>query len=122
MHRTFIAIGATSALLAVIFGAFAAHGLKTSVSDHYLDVFKTSAQYQMYHSLGLILIGVLYQSKPDTSLKVSAWLMMAGIILFSGSLYALVLSNQTWLGMITPIGGTAFIIGWAFVVYSQIKS
>lgn len=98
--------------LAVIAGAFGAHTLNGRVTPNMLEVFKTGSQYQMYHSIGLIAIGLVYNIWDNKLIRIAGWLFLAGIILFSGSLYLLVLLNTSWLGAITPIGGTAFIVGW----------
>ena len=113
-----IALGAINALIAVAAGAFAAHGLKNTLSPEHLDTFKTAADYQMIHGIGLILIGLLNKCdlKDDSkrSNNISAWLMLAGIILFSGSLYLLTLSGVRWLGVITPFGGICFLLACRF--------
>jgi uncharacterized membrane protein YgdD (TMEM256/DUF423 family) len=112
MFNLIIPLGAFNAFLAVAAGAFAAHGLKDSLSIEYLNTFKTAADYQMMHGIGLILIGTL--NKQDTSRYnlAAAAFMFAGIILFSGSLYALTLTGTKWLGIITPFGGICFLIAW----------
>ena len=112
MTNLIIAFGAFNAFLAVAAGAFAAHGLKEVLTPEYLAVFKTAADYQLLHGIGMILIGSLSKGKIDQCLFVSALFMFIGIILFSGSLYTLVLSDTKWLGMITPIGGVCFLIAW----------
>ncbi len=109
-----IAAGALFAMLAVIIGAFAAHGLQQMLSAYALDLVETGARYQMYHALGLVLVGVL-SMLPDFS---AAWLKLAagafglGIVVFSGSLYILALSGMSGWGAVTPFGGVAFIFGW----------
>lgn len=109
-----IAAGALFAMLAVIIGAFAAHGLQPMLSAYALDLVETGARYQMYHALGLVLVGVLSMF-PDFS---AAWLKLAagafglGIVVFSGSLYILALSGMSGWGAVTPFGGVAFIFGW----------
>ena len=115
MDRVFITIGALSGFLAVAAGAFGAHALRDRLSTDMLGVFQTGATYQMYHALALVGVGILLaRFSVDGSALVSAagWLFVAGTLLFSGSLYALSLSNTTWLGAITPIGGIAFLLGW----------
>ena len=107
-----IGVGALFAALSVAFGAFGAHGLKAKVSLEDLAIFETGAKYHMYHSLGLIFIG-LVMAKIDTVLmRVSGFAMAGGIVVFSGSLYALVLTQNRWLGAITPIGGGLLILSW----------
>jgi len=111
--RTLIALGAVNAALAIAAGAFGAHGLEGAVSPRLLDAFKTGAQYHMYHALGLVLIGaVTHITQGSRALAAAGWLMLAGIVLFSGSLYALALTGIGVLGAITPFGGVAFIAAW----------
>ena len=113
IKHNYITLGAIGAALAVIMGAFGAHGLKSIVAPELLSVFKTGVTYHMWHALGLCLIGALQLRYPAAKLLVwSGRMMYCGILLFSGSLYLLVLLNLKWLGMITPIGGLAFIAGW----------
>lgn len=107
-----IAFGAFNAFIAVAAGAFAAHGLKNILSIEYLNTFKTAADYQMMHGIGLILIGILNKQNASRCNNAAAIFMFAGIILFSGSLYALTLTGTKWLGIITPFGGICFLIAW----------
>ena len=121
MSRLAILLGAGNAMLAIILGAFAAHGLRNTLSEKMLSIFNTAVDYHIYHSLGLILIAILLVQNPQSHLLIySEWLMLLGIILFCGSLYALSLTGITWLGIITPLGGLSFIIAWLFVVLSFI--
>ena len=122
MFRLAILLGAGNAILAIILGAFAAHGLRDSLSEKMLSVFNTAVNYQAYHALGLILIGILLAQHTQSRLLIfSEWIMLLGIILFCGSLYGLSLTGITWLGMITPLGGLSFIIAWLLVALSFIK-
>ena len=121
MQRGFLISGILLCALSVALGAFAAHGLKQTVSDYAVQIFETGVRYQFYHSFALILTGILFNhSKPGLA-KWSGYLFIAGIILFSGSLYALtfikaaVLPGYNWVGAITPIGGLCFILGWLFL-------
>ena len=107
-----IAFGAFNAFIAVAAGAFAAHGLKDILSIEYLNTFRTAADYQMMHGIGLILIGILNKQDANRSKIVAAVFMFVGIILFSGSLYLLTLTGIKWLGIITPFGGLCFLIAW----------
>jgi uncharacterized membrane protein YgdD (TMEM256/DUF423 family) len=113
-----ITIGAVSAGLAVAAGAFGAHALKSRLGPDLLAVFETGARYQMYHALGLILIGVLGTMRPSSLLDLAGGAMVAGTLLFSGSLYALALTGIRAFGAITPIGGVAFLAGWAMLAWS----
>jgi len=113
MTRFLISAGALCAALSVALGAFAAHGLKTRLPAEMLAVFQTGVQYQFYHSLGLILIGLIVMNVKSTGLLSAAGLLMlAGILLFSGSLYVLSTTGIRSIGMVTPIGGAAFILAW----------
>jgi uncharacterized membrane protein YgdD (TMEM256/DUF423 family) len=112
---------AFSAMLSVVLGAFAAHGLKSKLSETLLNTFQTGVQYQMYHSLGLILLVILYRQMPQSLLLYSAGFMFAGIILFSGSLYMLALTQIKWFGPITPLGGVCFIVAWALLIAAALK-
>lgn len=106
--------GALLMMMAVMLGAFAAHGLKNQLSPAMLATFQTGVQYQSYHALGLLLIGAL-QRHDDASrtLRLASGLLLLGIVLFSGSLYGLALSGVRSLGLLTPFGGLSFIVGWA---------
>ncbi|MCX7111160.1 MAG: DUF423 domain-containing protein [Proteobacteria bacterium] len=113
MHKRFLLSSSLAALLAVALGAFAAHGLRGRLDEHMMDVFQTGVRYHFFHALGLGLIAVLAKHYPDSKkLCWAGWLMLAGMVVFSGSLYLLSLSGLTWLGMITPLGGMAFMAAW----------
>ena len=122
MSKPFLILGAVNAMLAVMLGAFGAHGLKGKLSDAMLAVYHTGVQYHIYHALGLILVGLLALHLPASGpLKAAGWLMFAGILLFSGSLYVLALTQLRWLGMVTPVGGVAFIISWGLLAVAAYK-
>ena len=122
MLKTFIALGAINAFLTVALGAFGAHGLKTRLSEDMMAVYQTGVQYHMFHSLGLIAVGITAgQLAPTPLLTWSGWAMAAGILLFSGSLYVLSISGIKILGAITPFGGVAFLIGWTLLAYAALK-
>ncbi len=111
--KIFLILGSLNALIGVALGAFGAHGLKSRVAPEMLSVWQTGVQYHLIHSLALLLIGILCQMMPAAPLVRSAgWALQLGILLFSGSLYVLVLSGVKSLGMITPLGGVAFLVGW----------
>lgn len=117
--KTFLVIGALAMALGVILGAFGAHGLKNKLTPDLLAVYHTGVEYHLYHALGLILVGVLINQFPQVSgLQLGGWLLLAGILIFSGSLYVLAISGVRWLGAITPIGGLAFIAGWVWIAWS----
>jgi uncharacterized membrane protein YgdD (TMEM256/DUF423 family) len=118
MPNTFLILGAINAFLCVAIGAFGAHGLKEKLSPDMLAVYQTAVQYHFYHALGLVAVGLVLLHFPSSrSVTLSGWMMLAGIVLFSGSLYALSLTGMRWLGAITPIGGVAFLLGWALLAY-----
>ena len=121
MQQGFIGLGSASMGIAVAAGAFAAHGLKQILSVEMLAVYRTAVEYQVYHSLGLILIGLLLAQNNTTGLRRSGWLMFAGIIVFSGSLYLLSLTGVRWLGAITPIGGLCFLAAWFNLAWQTFK-
>jgi len=111
--KLFLAIGSIAALLAVVLGAFGAHGLKARIAPELLAVYKTGVEYHFYHALGLILVGLAAFHLPASAyLRAAGWAMLAGIVLFSGSLYLLALTGLRWLGAVTPFGGAAFIAAW----------
>ena len=123
LSRLFLLLGGANALLAVMLGAFAAHGLKKTLAPGLLAVFSTGVQYHFYHALGLLAAGLLAAHLPASGwMKLSGWLMLAGILLFSGSLYLLALSGVRWLGAITPFGGVCFIAAWAALVIAVAKA
>lgn len=123
--KLFLIVGAISSMLSVAFGAFGAHLLEGRIEDKYLDTWQTAVQYQMFHSVGLIVIAILMSSSllgPLTQLSWAGYLMIAGIVIFSGSLYVLSLTGIGILGAITPIGGVAFIAAWIMVVVAAMKA
>jgi uncharacterized membrane protein YgdD (TMEM256/DUF423 family) len=113
MDRTFLLIGAVSAFLAVGLGAFGAHGLRGRLSPEMLSVFETGVRYHMYHALALVLTALVMGRMSGWLVRAAGWCFTAGIALFSGSLYLLALTGVTVLGAITPLGGLAFLAGWA---------
>lgn len=115
MDRTFFALGCLLAGLGVVAGAFAAHGLKSHLSADLLDAWETGARYQMYMSLGLLAVAWAATRWPGGPVTAAGWLFVAGIALFSGSLYVLAVTDVKWLGAITPFGGLCFLAGWALL-------
>ncbi len=114
MERLFFILGSISGGLAVAFGAFGAHTLKDRLTEDALSTFETAARYHIYHALALLAVAFALTRWPDSNLPTAAgWLFVAGTVLFSGSLYLLSLTDVRWLGAIAPLGGTAFIAGWA---------
>ncbi|BBI32314.1 DUF423 domain-containing protein [Cohnella abietis] len=115
----YIRIGALTAMLSVVLGAFGAHMLEDRLSADAMDVFDTAVQYHMFHAVGILLIALLMDRVPSQKLAIwAARLLLIGIIIFSGSLYALAFSGLKILGAITPIGGVAFIAGWICMAIS----
>ncbi|MEM6610716.1 MAG: DUF423 domain-containing protein [Cyanobacteria bacterium P01_C01_bin.72] len=113
MSRIFLAIASMLGGISVVFGAFASHALQDRLSAKSLAIWNTGTTYQMYHALALMLVALLVSRFPNsTLLTVAGYAFIAGIFIFSGSLYALTLTGIKWLGAITPLGGMAFIIGW----------
>ena len=122
MRSVFLLLGAISAFTGVAMGAFGAHALKAVLSPEMLEVYKTGVNYQMWHALGLIGIALIHRQTPDSPLILWAGhLMFAGIVLFSGSLYLLTILNLKWLGMITPLGGVAFLGAWLLITLYAVK-
>jgi uncharacterized membrane protein YgdD (TMEM256/DUF423 family) len=118
MHRTFLLIGAVLGFLGVAIGAFGAHGLRGRLSPDMLAVFEIWVRYQMYHVLALLIVADVIGHAGQTRLLMAAgWCFIAGILIFSGSLYALALTGTTTFGAITPIGGLGFLIGWACLAF-----
>ncbi len=120
MTKYFLLAGAILAGLAVAFGAFGAHMLESKVSANRLSTFETGVQYQMYHALALMLVGYISLSHPGL-LNGAGYCFLAGTIIFSGSLYLLVLTDTSWLGAITPIGGVLFLVGWILFAVKSLQ-
>ena len=113
MERRFVFLAGLAGGLAVILGAFGAHGLKSRLDPAHMEVFDVGVRYHMYHALALLgLAGLLSRRPAERLLQAAGWLFLAGMVLFSGSLYLLTLTGIRALGMITPVGGLAFIAGW----------
>lgn len=119
--KIIIIIGSVAMAIAVGAGAFGAHALKTVLSAERLETWQTAVQYQAWHALALLLVGVI-ASHFELNLNIPAYLFLAGILIFSGSLYLLCLTNTSWLGAITPIGGVAFIAGWIVLAVKVFNS
>ncbi|MBA3755093.1 MAG: DUF423 domain-containing protein [Nitrosomonas sp.] len=119
MPKTFLILGALNAFFCIALGAFGAHGLKKMLSADMLAVYQTGIQYHFYHAFGILIIGLLLLHFPKSRLiPISGWLMLAGIVLFSLSLYILSLTEIRGLGMITPFGGVSFLSAWALLAYA----
>jgi uncharacterized membrane protein YgdD (TMEM256/DUF423 family) len=121
--KLFLILGGINAALVVMLGAFGAHGLKARMTAEMLAVYQTGVHYHLFHALGLLAVGLVATQIADSVyLRWSGWLMLVGIILFSGSLYVLSVSGLRWLGMVTPFGGLAFIAAWVVFVIAIAKS
>jgi uncharacterized membrane protein YgdD (TMEM256/DUF423 family) len=118
MERFFFISGAIAAFIGVALGAFGAHSLRTKLSPEMLNIFEVGVRYQMYHALGLMAVAWAITRWPEANINAAGWAFIVGIIVFSGSLYLLTLTDVRWLGAITPIGGLAFLVGWAILVWS----
>jgi uncharacterized membrane protein YgdD (TMEM256/DUF423 family) len=123
MSKTFLTLGGIFLFIAVVLGAFGAHGLEERLSADQLDTFNTGVRYQFYHAFGLLICGVLLQVKRQLKLDWVGYCFAIGIVLFSGSIYLLAcrdllgIASWSWIGPITPIGGTFFIVGWALFIW-----
>lgn len=120
MDRTFVFVGAVMGFVGVSLGAFGAHGLRGRLSPEMLAVFETGVRYQLYHALAIIAVAVLMTRLDGRAAVAAAWCFTAGIVVFSGSLYALTLTGITVLGAITPIGGLAFLAGWILLAVAAL--
>lgn len=118
MDRMFFGLGALFAGLSVASGAFGAHALRERLSPEMLAIFETGSRYEMYHGLALLAVAAAVGRWPDGMAATAGWCFVAGIILFSGSLTVLALTGIRWLGAITPLGGIAFLVGWAALVWT----
>jgi uncharacterized membrane protein YgdD (TMEM256/DUF423 family) len=121
MDRTFFAFGSLFAFLAVAIGAFGAHALQASFGQGLAEVYETGVRYQFYHAFALFAVAYAIGRWPNSSAALAGWLFIAGIILFSGSLYALSLTGIRVLGAITPLGGLAFLAGWAVLGWTVLR-
>ena len=120
--KLFVSMGAIFALLAVLIGAFGAHGLRSRLAPELLAVYQTGVEYHFYHALGLLLIGLLAMHLPASDpLRWAGWVMALGIVLFAGSLYLLALTGARALGAVAPVGGSAFIVAWALVAWAVLR-
>lgn len=122
MTRTFATLGAVSAFVAVMAGAFGAHFLKERLPGNMLATFETGARYHMYHALALFVVAWAATQWTTPLVRLSGWLFVAGTALFSGSLYVLALTGVTWWGAVTPVGGVLLLAGWATLALGMMRS
>lgn len=113
--------GAIVTGLAVVLGAFGAHGLKGHTDPHGLNIWETGVRYQAMHGLALLIMAAAWTRYSERALRIIFWCFLVGTVIFSGSLYVLVLSGLDWMGAITPIGGVLFLIGWGFAAFAHRK-
>jgi uncharacterized membrane protein YgdD (TMEM256/DUF423 family) len=119
--KLFIILGALNGFIAVALGAFGAHGLEGKIPDKYLETWQTAVQYQMFHAVGLLVLGLLAGKIASPLINWSGWLMLIGIILFSGSLFVLSVTQIKVLGAITPLGGVSFLVAWVLMIIAAYK-
>ena len=122
LQKTYLILGALFALLANGLGAFGAHALKGKISFNYLAAFQTGVQYQFYHSLALLLLALLLFNIKNSWLLAAGMAFILGILLFSGSLYVLSISQTKWVGVVTPFGGISFLVGWTLMLIGVLKA
>jgi uncharacterized membrane protein YgdD (TMEM256/DUF423 family) len=120
MEKVLTAAGAFSGFLAVSAGAFGAHVLGPRLSAHMMEVFETGVRYQMYHGLALLVTGMTFAQSLGKAVRFARWMFIAGILLFSGSLYLLAFTEMRLLGAVTPIGGVAFLLGWLSLAWGAL--
>ncbi len=121
MARVFVILGSINMLIAVALGAFGAHIVRDLISGHYYTIYQTGVDYHMFHSLGILLVGIIALKIPGKQINWSGWLLFIGIVIFSGSLYVLSLTGISIIGAITPIGGVSFLIGWLLLALAAYK-
>jgi len=122
LDRTFFTLGAALAGIGVALGAFAAHGLKSRLAPDLLQVFETGVRYQVFHALALLAVAWAAARWPSPGVHAAGWLFVAGVALFSGSLYTLATSGARWLGAVTPLGGLCFLAGWAVLAVAVARA
>ena len=123
MTKFFLFLGSANMFLVVILGAFGAHGLKERLSPEMMLIYQTGIQYHFYHAAGLLIVGILtFFLQVSSLIRWSGLLMVVGIVIFSGSLYLLSVTGARWLGAITPVGGTAFVVAWFLLAIACLKA
>ncbi len=119
--RTFITLAGISGFLMVALGAFGAHLLENAISADQLKIWETAVKYQMVHTVALLALALLFFWKSNSALRWAGWLFVEGIVLFSGSLYIYAVTDISWLGMITPFGGIAFLAAWILLIVGSLQ-
>ncbi len=121
MNRFWLIMAAISGFLCVALGAFGAHALRNVLDSYSRGIYEKAVHYQMFHSVALLVAGILQSYYPQSSFAGAAWSFLFGIVLFSGSLYLLALTGVKWWGAVTPFGGLAFLLGWAWLAYALMR-
>ena len=121
MVKFWFVSAAISGFLSVALGAFGAHSLKNILDEYGKSIYEKAVLYQMFHTMALFVVGVLQHLAKETSFSIAGWGFLIGIVLFSGSLYLLAITDIKWLGVVTPLGGVAFLFGWFWLVLIFIK-
>ena len=121
MHKRWLATAAASGFITVALGAFGAHALKQSFSAYQLEIWQTAVHYQMFHTLALLALAAMGHNLCRRMANIAGWGFAIGIVVFCGSLYLLAFTGIKWLGAITPIGGLAFLVGWAILVVAALR-
>lgn len=119
MNLNWIQLGSLYMFLAVVLGAFGSHALKEKISVYALEIYKTGVLYHFIHAFGLFIVAWLTTISSDPKIHYAGLSFMLGVVLFSGSLYLLSVTEMKWLGMVTPLGGLSFLTGWTLIFYSQ---
>tara|TARA_Y100001960_G_scaffold302507_1_gene353628 strand:+ start:425 stop:793 length:369 start_codon:yes stop_codon:yes gene_type:complete len=121
MFKTGLILGTFFSLLTVVLGAFGAHALKEQLTEYGQSIYDKAVFYQMFHAIGIFIVTIIGNYYSSFNISIIVWAFVLGILLFSGSLYILAVTKIKWLGMITPLGGTFFIIGWGMLIYKLLK-
>ena len=121
MYKTGLIIGSFYCLLTVILGAFGAHVLKDSLDEYGQSIYNKAVLYQMFHGIGILVVSIISNSFNELNFSIVIWLFTIGVLIFSGSLYMLAITKAKWFGMITPIGGSLFIVGWLILIIKLLK-
>src|SRR5699024_2357218 len=119
--KLFLLLGIIKGFLAVALGAFGAHGLEGKISEKFIEIWEKAVHYQMFHATALLLTGILFAKAQVASINVAGWILLIGIILFSGSLYIYAITSVKGFAMITPFGGVSFLVGWLLHAIFTIK-
>ena len=122
MLKTGLILGSLFSLFTVILGAFGAHALKEQLTEYGRSIYDKAVFYQMFHAIGIFIVTFIGEYYSSINISIIIWAFVLGIVLFSGSLYVLAVTKIKWLGMLTPIGGTFFIIGWGMLIFKLLKT